>query len=318
MRKLASIRLISALEPIEGADAIELAKVDGWQCVVKKGEFIAGQHCIYFEIDSVLPNELWAEFLGSNKRIKTKKLRGALSQGLALPLPGIYDGSYAIGEDITSRLGVTKYEPAQDSSLGGDAAGSFPSHLLPKTDEERVQNCNKELNLLQGKAYTTTVKLDGTSFTAFKLDGELNVCSRTINLRESEGNAHWQMARKYRLAETLPEGFAIQGELCGPKIQGNLLSLPSNELFVFNVIKLEGQKRLSYECMLEFCHPLNLQCVPLEESGESFNYTANELLAKADGKYASGRVREGIVIRSADYSTSFKAISNKYLLKGGN
>ena len=53
MRKLATIRTVKKLVPIKGADFIELAIVDGWQCVVKKGEFTEGDKGIYFEIDSV-------------------------------------------------------------------------------------------------------------------------------------------------------------------------------------------------------------------------------------------------------------------------
>ena len=55
MRKLASIQKIWDVVPIENADAIELVKVLGWQCVAKKGEFNKGDLCIYFEIDSFLP-----------------------------------------------------------------------------------------------------------------------------------------------------------------------------------------------------------------------------------------------------------------------
>jgi RNA ligase (TIGR02306 family) len=78
------------LSPIVGADAILLAKVLGWELVVKKTEFQVGDRCVYFEIDSVLPIAQWNDHLRKepNKplRIKTIRLRGALSQGLALPL----------------------------------------------------------------------------------------------------------------------------------------------------------------------------------------------------------------------------------------
>ncbi len=84
MRKLASVRAIAGIEPIEDADSIELVRIDGWQCVAKKGEFKLGDLCIYFEIDSILPKASWSAFLGDRLRIKTRKMRGALSQGLAL------------------------------------------------------------------------------------------------------------------------------------------------------------------------------------------------------------------------------------------
>ena len=53
MRQLATIRTIASTRPIQGADRIEVAQVDGWECVVKKGEFEVGQHIVYVEVDSV-------------------------------------------------------------------------------------------------------------------------------------------------------------------------------------------------------------------------------------------------------------------------
>ena len=50
MRHLATIREITTLRPIAGADRIEVAQVDGWECVVQKGEFHTGEHIVYIEV----------------------------------------------------------------------------------------------------------------------------------------------------------------------------------------------------------------------------------------------------------------------------
>ena len=63
MRKLASIHRIWKIEPIDGADRIELAHVLGWQCVVNKGQFRPMDMGVYFEIDSFLPIRPVFEFL---------------------------------------------------------------------------------------------------------------------------------------------------------------------------------------------------------------------------------------------------------------
>ena len=61
-RQLATIQRIEGLAPIEGADNILRARVMGWDVVVKKNEFKAGDPCVFFEIDSVLPEGLaWSE-----------------------------------------------------------------------------------------------------------------------------------------------------------------------------------------------------------------------------------------------------------------
>ena len=112
-RKLATVRIISELKPIEGADFLQLALVDGWQCVVRKDEFTAGQKVVYFEIDSWVPY-LYAPFLKKGEkvrtfkgvdgdRIRTIKLRGQLSQGLVIPIPLAVEkaGLLAEGDNVT-------------------------------------------------------------------------------------------------------------------------------------------------------------------------------------------------------------------------
>jgi len=87
MRKLASIRQIANIRPIPGADRIVVAQVDGWECVVQKDEFHVGDHVVYVEVDSVMPERPEFEFLRDRKfRVRTIKLRGQVSQGLVLPL----------------------------------------------------------------------------------------------------------------------------------------------------------------------------------------------------------------------------------------
>lgn len=123
MRELATIQVIKNLTPITGADRIELATILGWNVVVKKGEFEIGDLCVYFEIDSILPDREWSQFLkdktGKIGRLKTIKLKGQISQGLALPtsiLPKEYNGCLVdikVGKDVTETLEVKKWEPPQ-------------------------------------------------------------------------------------------------------------------------------------------------------------------------------------------------------------
>ena len=86
-RKLVSLRQVLKIEPIEGADKIELAHIDGWQCIVSKGQFKKYDYGIFHEIDSMVPKNETYEFLKDfnsedRYRIKTIKLKGTLSQGL--------------------------------------------------------------------------------------------------------------------------------------------------------------------------------------------------------------------------------------------
>ena len=175
-RKLASVQRIASIRPIEGADAIEVARINNWDVVVKKNEFKEGELCVYFEIDSFLPIREEFEFLRKSSfkkmgdqegfRLKTIRLRGQVSQGLVVPITilngdyiigisqqphgdqlqlGPYDDALVIeeGADVTELLGVEKYEPPIPAELSGKVKGYFPS-FIHKTDEERVQNLVKE------------------------------------------------------------------------------------------------------------------------------------------------------------------------------
>jgi RNA ligase (TIGR02306 family) len=336
-RKLASIQVISDLAPIHGADKIEVATILGWKCVVKKGEFEVGDLCVYFEIDSILPEIQQFEFLREHKiRVKTVRLRGQISQGLALSFDTLgLVGSFKEGDDVTSFLNVKKYEPAISSPgmcLGSkEQRGGLP-WFVPKTDEIRIQSCPSLLNEIKGVRSYASVKLDGTSFSAYynkNLDIPFGVCSRNLNLGDDGSNVYWRMAKKYNLEEkmaSLDKNLVIQGELCGPGIQGNKLGLKDHSLFFFNVIFIEDGIHGGLDEIQEVCgHWLGgLETVPIEDVF-TFNYTIEDLLEEAKGIYPiTGYPREGLVIRPVQHvpsdrlhmnPLSFKVINNDFLLK---
>jgi hypothetical protein len=156
-RKLATIRRISSIDPIPGADQIVKLTIDGWELVSQKDNFKPNDLCVYFEVDSFLPVREEFEFLrsrcfkstsniGNGFHLRTIKLRGQISQGLALPLAefNFDDAAYHEGDDVTVDLGVKKWEapPQHEGNLFGpsQSKGNFPT-FLRKTDQERVQNC---------------------------------------------------------------------------------------------------------------------------------------------------------------------------------
>lgn len=155
-RKLVTVRDIANIEPIEGADAIEVVTVEGWKVVVKKGEFSAGDKCVYFEIDSFLPtgNPAW-QFLVDKSgrtfegavghRLRTVKLRGQISQGFVVPLAALPQITN-IDRDVdqSELLGIKKWEQPLPAELAGQAEGLFPSWMR-KTDQERCQNLGREI-----------------------------------------------------------------------------------------------------------------------------------------------------------------------------
>lgn len=341
MRKLASIQKVEEVQPIEGADKIEKVRINAWWVVAPKGQMKQGDLVVYYEVDSFLPNIEKYSFLlkgstpkkmlidGVEKegiRLKTIRLRGQISQGLVLPLDGI-DCVKDVGTDISELLGVIKWEQPISASLAGQVKGSFPA-FLHKTDEERVQNIPDVIAHHAGKnGFYVSEKLDGSSATFYKKDGELGVCSRNLELKRTDGNTLWVIADEYNLQTVIPEGYAIQGEIIGVGIQGNPLKLSKHELFVFNVYDFISGRFLNLSEFQMFCHDNKLKSVPIINAEYTIPDSVDEILKYAEGESAlnDSSEREGIVIRPVvesretigglqDARFSFKAISNKYLL----
>lgn len=335
-RKLATIRRITAIGPIPGADAIEAATVDGWQVVVKKGDFAVGDLAVYLEIDSWVPVAV-APFLCKavksfngveGERLKTIRLRGQLSQGLLLPLlktmhPFTGFRCWMPGDDVTEVLGIQKYEKPLSPQLAGLAKGNFPS-FLQKTDQERIQNLAREFEewKAQGLTFEVTEKLDGSSMTVFFKDGQMGVCSRNLELKEDDNNTFWKVAKDcITLDGVSPKNqvdSAIQGELIGPGIQGNPYKLDRHEFRVFNIWLTDARRyALPHQCRdLVVSLPRSLRHVPVVATDLRLPDTIAEVLALSDGSSAMGHGnREGLVWKcEQDPSISFKVISNKWLL----
>lgn len=238
MRHLATIRQIKEICPIEGADKIEVAVVDGWECVVAKADgYKMGDKVVYIEVDSILPATEQFEFMKKYRyRVKTIKLRKQISQGLIIPFSSV-SSNHEVGDDVTEELGITKYDPeAQKEQSFYKVLGSsnkipwwvrklsqyskgrwiltnifhrkitkyFPS-WIKKTDEERIQNLPRLVRDIKAQhiGLGVTEKLDGTSATYFLYKGEFGVCSRNLWLISEDDSPYWEMAKKYHLKEVL-------------------------------------------------------------------------------------------------------------------
>ena len=346
-RKLASIQKIWKVEPIEGADRIELVSVLGWKCVSKKGEFKEGDLCVYFEVDAFLPvcekfdflrsscykkNEL----MGEGFLLKTQRFRGQISQGLVLPLSildGVNskEGGWNLYEGVAETLGVRKWMMPEVATGSGTAIGDMP-YGIPKTDEIRVQAEPSLIEEFSGVPYYISTKMDGTSVTMYLVDGNFGVCGRNFEYADDAKCPFWKFAHKNDIREKIAKGasvlglknVAVQGEFCGEGIQKNRLKLFSPDWFVFTLINMDVHRRLRLAEMLQFCDAAGLSHVPIEECGENLPYkSVDSLIERAKGLYASGNHKEGIVVRPqnpchsriVEGPLSMKVINNDFLLK---
>ena len=306
---------------------------NSWTSVVKKNEFKVGEKVIYCEIDAFIPNSI-APFLTQSgkfpkeykgiqgERLKTKKLKGCLSQGLILPsssLPEGFEGDSNIC--CMGVLGIVKWEHPEDGPiLRGNPKGNFPSEI-PKTDQERVQNLNQNLEQWNslGLSWEVTEKLEGSSMTCYlDEEGNFEVCSRNLSLKEDPNNAFWKVVIAQGVKEKMFKeemfGFALQGELIGEGIQGNIYRVSGHDFYVYDIYKV-GEGYVLPVMRRATVNRLGLKNVPLISPSEGTPDICLALELASNKSRLYNTEREGIVYKCNEQNLSFKAISNTYLLK---
>jgi RNA ligase (TIGR02306 family) len=141
---VAYISKINSLTPIEGADKIELATVEGWTSVVQKGIHKEGDLILCITTDAVIPQELaekWGvlNYLRKGNRVRTVKLKSKYSECILIPLADIYpnfgntfiaNGMLQYGKDLMTDLSIVKYEPPVDNK-GQISMVSGKKHRAP-------------------------------------------------------------------------------------------------------------------------------------------------------------------------------------------
>lgn len=275
------------------------------------------------------------------------KMKGVLSQGLLLPLEdfpetaawseanytGILD---QFCEQLQEILGIEKYEPPEQGMPGHPALSTFPT-FIPKTDLERCQNLKSELisAMMDMEEFEVTTKLDGSSMTVYVKElfiengfsgYQVRVCSRNQELQETDGR-YWEAAKRSRLLEpmlrfaTIHGPFALQGELIGPKVQGNPEGIDHYEFRVFDAYSITQQRYMNpYErgALISDLNRAGAQVleVPMQHWKATIHGPdpVEYVLFMADGPSLYAGKREGIVYKSHTTGLRFKAISNQYLL----
>lgn len=317
MRDLAKIVTIKELLPIEGKDRIELATFNEnlYRVIVQKG-FQVGDTAIFVEADSLLPNDSKYEFLKARcfketlqrYLIKPMKMAGHISMGIVFDMSFLPKRKkpYKANEDVTDILDIKKYEPVEDASpkkqkgfvgfmwkhsltrpiiraitaLIPKENKSFPTWLIPKSDETNLQDCSFVLDKYANVETYVTAKMEGQSATYLfqpkrnifgrKIEmGTYTVCSRNNAYFVKRGMPHlFDLSERLGIKEKLLAYYkkygislAIQGEVCGPKIQKNIYDFPCHWLFVYKIRDLTNARDLPW-CDLE------LAVARLNELGE--------------------------------------------------
>lgn len=309
------------------ADRLDLAKVVGmdFQAVVGRGQFKAGDLCVYIPVDSLLPEDLierlhlQGKLAGSTQnRVKTVCLRGQISQGLVVPLnvalpPGRPRPQSSVeldlvGKDLTTYVGVVKYEPPPVPCHAGN--------LLPLPDGVGVYDIEGSdrfqdvLEVLMDQKVWITEKVEGQNWSLLLNGEELWVSQRNYTIQQIPGKDHdfwkWALVQKLDmkamnlLRKNEAKRVLLRGEYCGPGSQGNIYGMKENQILLFD-ISVDGVYMGPQE-FFETCHGLAMPTVPPIAE----NVILREWLGGKTVKGASNGksllfngLREGIVIRPA-------------------
>lgn len=304
---------IGRIEVHPNADRLEIAHITGWSVVVQKGMFKAGQAAVYFPIDSVLPPDLEAELFPptgkiklSKSRIKTIKLRGAISQGMLVPLT---DQSLIsrcsllnIGDDLTDALGVTHYEPTAPTG-GMSTRGTERKKHKYFPEYTKIAHWKNYPDLFtEGEMVVVTEKIHGTNFRAgwvpmvadtwwkkvknwfgYLPEWEFVFGSHRVNMvakPKHQGfyktNVYQETVEKYDLEAKIPKGHIIYGEIYGDGIQkGYHYGCADGErnLRIFDVLAIIGwgpivQNFLSWDAVDWFAKEIGVETVPVVYKGK--------------------------------------------------
>lgn len=324
------VATVDTILPHANADALEIAHILGWQVVVRKGEYQAGEKVVYFPPDTVLPVEVSDRFgvtkYLSKGRIRCAKLRGEPSFGLAVRPD---DSSWPIGEDVADRYGATKYEPPVRVSAG-DADTPHPL-FVEYTSIENLRNFPTVLQ--EGEPVVVSEKIHGTNCRVGIIEGEFMAGSHAVRRKDPgeearAANTYWFPLTKHGVAELLADlqahgqrSVILFGEVYGSKIQ-SLHYGEKNGAIGFRAFDLmvDG-KYLDHVNFLSLCEDYGIETVPYLGA---FPFSLDAVKNVSGGKTTliegDGHIREGVVVKPLTERTDpkigrvvLKYLSDEYL-----
>lgn len=336
------------IEPHPNADRMEIAIIGGYKSLVKKDDFETGDLVAYIPTGYIVPQPLLAEMGlegmldgASRNRVKPKRLRGVLSEGLCYPARP----EWVEGQDVTEELGLTKWHPEIPRELAG-----FMYDLL---DHERlgfnIENLKREPDLFEeGEQVTVTEKIHGTFMQVvglperlrredtFHFQGRAIVTSKglggkSIGLKQTEendDNLYIRMAKKYELREKAmiladihDQPVYILGEVYGAGIQ-DLHYGEAEGAYVNFDIKI-GPEYTDHATWTMLTENLEIPTVPVLYVGPFQQSVIDDLTnGQTTLSERDQHIREGVVVRSAVGRTDrfgnriiLKSVSEAYLTR---
>ncbi len=282
---IADVVEIEAVHPHPNADRLFLARIKGWQAVIRKledgsPEFAPGERVVFIPPDSTLTREM-AERIGvvsylserTNAEgvrelvVRRVRLRGEPSFGLVVRPD---DPGWPVGTDVREHYGIGKFRPPVRFSAG-DAE---PNHPLFQryTDIENLRNFPDVLT--PGEEVVVSEKIHGTNARIGLVDGELLAGSHGLQRKRPEPeamgmNTYWFPATlepvQSLLEELRRQGHPVAilyGEIYGSRVQS--LHYGRREGLGFAAFDiLVGEHYLGYDDFAALCERHGVPTAPI-------------------------------------------------------
>ncbi len=328
---------IDAVNLHPNADKLELAIVKGWQVVVGKGEFTAGDKVVYVPPDAVLPVEV-SDHLGvtkylSHQRVRAVKLRKEPSFGFVFRPDGFRDvgPDTPIGDDVAERFGITKYDPPPVLCVGDNTQQHPMFHKY--TDIQNLRNWPHVFD--DGEAVVITEKIHGTNSRVGSVLGTLAAGSH--NLQKADPGEELWKSSTYWYPMSLPQvrslimevaakdgvqSVILFGEIYG-KVQELRYGHPNDLAYAAFDLAINGQY-VDVEAFEDYCDRHGVTRVPVL-SRTSFSMEAVKAVASGPSTVPGAtNVKEGCVIKPVKDRNHVKIgrvvlkyIGDEYMLSKG-
>lgn len=340
---------IRDIQPHPNADRLDIATVKGWNCIVGKNSYMAGDWCVFFPPDSVLPDYLIEkyelEFLKKGGRVGTLKLRGYISQGLVLPVDCVLlksRGGFSVGDNVADVLGVTKYEVPEklDTRQGKTTTRKVQNPYFTKyTDIENVKNFDTVFE--DGDMVVITEKIHGSNIRFGWLPIEINFKNgdwlgilrslwKKYVLRQSyefvygshNVQLQWDSQKNFYSEniyakvisqkveiDSLPIGYIFYGEVYGKGIQELEYNRDGLDLIIFDIKSPNGY--VDWFTFFEICSECMLSYAPVLHVGK-FEQSKLKEWTEGNSTICPDQIREGCVIKSL-YEEDHPRIGRKIL-----
>ncbi len=313
---------LGAIQKHPGADSLSITDVQGYPCILRTGELHEGDLAVYLPVDSIVPagDPRWA-FLGENRRIKAKRLRGIFSMGLLTTA----EPTWKEGDDVRALLGIEKHDPEAQASAAGDENEPDPSFFPAYTDIEGLRRWPDAL--AAGEEVVLTEKIHGANSRFCFAEGRLWAGSRTATKRPDPRNMWWRVAAQYDLERRLraTPDLVVYGEVFG-QVQDLKYGSRPGQLFLrlFDALDCKSRRYLDYDAFASLAGELGLDTAPVLHRGP---WDPAALRPASNGPSTlpgAAHTREGFVVRPVrerhDLALGrviLKLVGEDYLLRKG-